>query len=526
MKTSLAVSFVAITILGLLLSPSMASYSALDSQDITIQNNDLPYSLEHLTENQLKECENFFEDYTTLEENVFNQRYLYHKLIGNCVMLFDDPVWETEGDDRYEKLSDRLSILVTMKEAERIQEKSQTMFLEIESITELQIDGTYLVKFDGCSGHKYLSLDDIVITSDTETVMAAPPGAEGRVISPGTCGTAEIQIRADDPDSISVVIPVMAMEKVMAMGGFTLMSPRQQMAAGVEADDVECREGLVLMIRASNGSAVCVKSTTSMKLSVAGWGAVVIDDEEDIMEEDIMEEDIMEEDIMEEAMMENDTNTIVVELEEDLSMGEKDENQTETSEEILEEEPFSIGGIDLSMAAPVEGDVDAPLTIIEFGDYQCPNCKAWFQQEKSTITNNYILTGMAKLYFVDITWLGDDSVTAAQAAYCADDQDKFIDYHSTLYNNQADVEDGWASSDALKQFAVDLALDSEMFDECLDSGKYVDRVSYNTEIGTSNGVTGTPHFFIVTPEGDVKEISGPQPAVVFDATILSLGYGP
>ncbi len=112
-----------------------ASYSQVESQGISVQNNDLPYSLEPLTEDQLKECENFYEDYTTLDENVFNQRYLYHKTVGNCVMLFEDPIWETEGDDRYEKLSDRLATLVTLKEAERIQDKSQVMFLEITSIT-------------------------------------------------------------------------------------------------------------------------------------------------------------------------------------------------------------------------------------------------------------------------------------------------------------------------------------------------------------------------------------------------------
>ena len=312
-----------------------------------------------------------------------------------------------------------------------------------------------------------------------------------------------------------------------------IMSPRQQMAAGVEADDVECREGLVLMIRSTNGAAACVKSATSMKLSDAGWGAIEVDDEEDMMEEtmeedmmeETMEEDMMEEtmeeDMMEEEMMGNVT-TLKIELEEGLSMGEQDEMPIETPEEEL----FTIGGIDLSMAAPVDGDTEAPLTIIEFGDYQCPNCKQWFQEERSTITNNYILTGMAKLYFIDFAFLGDDSVSAAQASYCADDQGKFNEYHSTLYNNQAGIEDGWASPDALKQFAMDLGLDSEMFDECLDSGKYADRVSYNTAVGTSTGFSGTPHFLIVAPDGESREISGPQPAVVFDMHINSLGYGP
>ncbi len=251
-----------------------ASYSALDSQGITIQNNDLPYSLESLTENQLEECENFYEDYTTLGESVFNQRYLYHKFVGNCVMLYNDPVWETEGDDRYEKLSDKLSTLVTMREAERIQEKSQAMFIDIISITELQIEGTYLVKFEGCSGSKYINTGDIVIASDAETLKATPPGAEGRVISPGQCGSAEIQIRADDPDSISVVVPSMAIEKVMAMGGFTVMSPIAQMEHGTDVNAVVCKEGLELMKKTSDGTAACVKSTSVDKLVERGWGTL------------------------------------------------------------------------------------------------------------------------------------------------------------------------------------------------------------------------------------------------------------
>jgi protein-disulfide isomerase len=191
-------------------------------------------------------------------------------------------------------------------------------------------------------------------------------------------------------------------------------------------------------------------------------------------------------------------------------------------EETMEEESFTIGGIDLSMAAPVEGDEDAPITIIEFGDYQCPKCKDWFQNEKSKITSNYITKGIAKLYFLDSAWLGDDSIAAAQAAYCADDQGKFIEYHSTLYTNQAGIQDGWANMDALKQFATDLELDAEMFNECLDSGIYADRVSHNTEVGASLGVVGTPYFFIVGPEGDIKKIAGPQPSIVFDAAINSL----
>ena len=310
-----------------------------------------------------------------------------------------------------------------------------------------------------------------------------------------------------------VVLGLFLSPSISSVNAQEIMSPLQQMASGVAANDVVCKSGLVLMIRSTNGAATCVKSSTSMKLSDAGWGTIIIDDEED---ETIADETIGNM-TMENETMVNATNKQIVELSEELSMGEEEGLPNGTMEE-----SFTIGGIDLSMAAPVEGNKDAPITIIEFGDYQCPKCKDWFQNEKSKITSNYITKGIAKLYFLDSAWLGDDSIAAAQATYCADDQGKFIEYHSTLYNNQAGIQDGWANMDALKQFATDLKLDSEMFNECLDSGKYANRVSHNTEVGASLGVVGTPYFFIVGSEGDIKKITGPQPSIVFDAAINSL----
>lgn len=305
-----------------------------------------------------------------------------------------------------------------------------------------------------------------------------------------------------------IVLGLFLSPSMLSVNAQDIMSPRQQMASGVTADDVVCKSGLVLMIRSTNGAATCVKSSTSMKLSDAGWGSIIIDDEDETMENETIEDETME----------NATNEKIIQLSEGLSMGDKEGMPEET----MEEESFTIGGIDLSMAAPVEGDKDAPITIIEFGDYQCLKCKGWFQNEKPKITSNYITKGIAKLYFLDSAWLGDDSIAAAQATYCADDQGKFIEYHSTLYNNQAGIQDGWANMDALKQFAKDLELDAEMFNECLDSGIYADRVSHNTEVGASLGVVGTPYFFIVGPEGDIKKIPGPLPLPVLDAAINSL----
>lgn len=181
-----------------------------------------------------------------------------------------------------------------------------------------------------------------------------------------------------------------------------------------------------------------------------------------------------------------------------------------------------VGDVDVTMSPPIEGSSDAPITIIEFGDYQCPKCDQWFQNEKPTIKSGYIDTNKANLYFVDFPFLGDDSDAAANASYCADDQGKFWEYHATLYNNQGGINEGWANTDALKQFAADLGLDTAKFNECLDSNKHADRISYNKNVGIEHGVEGTPVFIIVGSDGTTERIDGPQSSSVFADVIDSM----
>jgi predicted secreted protein with PEFG-CTERM motif len=180
---------------------------------------------------------------------------------------------------------------------------------------------------------------------------------------------------------------------------------------------------------------------------------------------------------------------------------------------------MSSGTIDLSMASPVEGSSSAPITIVEFGDYQCPECDAWFKNQDPTIKANYIDTNKAKLYFLDFPWAGQDSISAAEASYCAGDQGEYWDYHNYLYQQQAGIESGWASPSNLKSYAATLGLDITKFNSCLDSGTYADRVSHNKDVGTSKGVSGTPTFFIVGQTGTMQEIVGAQPASVFATAI-------
>jgi len=173
------------------------------------------------------------------------------------------------------------------------------------------------------------------------------------------------------------------------------------------------------------------------------------------------------------------------------------------------------GTISTAMGSPILGDPSAPITIVEFGDYQCHQCYNWFHNTKPAIVEDYIETGKANLVFVDLAFLGRDSPIAAQASYCAEDQEMYWEYHDTLYNFQdSKIDGGWANSERLKAFASSLELDMDLFNSCLDSEKYSKRVQYNNQQARDNGVRGTPGFFIVGPDGQ-EQLGGAQPFSVF-----------
>ena len=182
----------------------------------------------------------------------------------------------------------------------------------------------------------------------------------------------------------------------------------------------------------------------------------------------------------------------------------------------------SHGTISTTMASPLLGDPSAPITIVEFGDYQCHQCYNWFHNTKPAITKEYIETGKANLVFVDLAFLGRDSTTAAQASYCAEDQGMYWEFHNMLYNSQeSKIDNGWANSERLKAFAFSLGLDMELFDSCLDSGKYSKRVQFNVQQARDHGVRGTPGFFIVGPDGQ-EQLGGAQPFSVFKQVMDSM----
>ena len=181
------------------------------------------------------------------------------------------------------------------------------------------------------------------------------------------------------------------------------------------------------------------------------------------------------------------------------------------------------GSISTALGSPILGDPLAPITIVEFGDYQCHQCYNWFHDTKPMIMRDYIETGKANLVFVDFAFLGKDSPKAAQATYCADDQNMYWEYHNSLYTLQeSKIDNGWASSERLKAFAFNLNLDMNLFDECLDSEKYSKRVQYNSQQARDNGVRGTPGFFIVDSDYNQIQIGGAQPFSVFQKILDSM----
>ena len=138
---------------------------------------------------------------------------------------------------------------------------------------------------------------------------------------------------------------------------------------------------------------------------------------------------------------------------------------------------MSTVSVDLTNGSPVLGSPDAPITIIEFGDYQCEMCYHWFHTTRDDVINTYVDSGKANLVFLDLPFLGRDSHPAAQATYCADDQGKYWEYHTTLYTFQEGVDDGWASKDRLVAFAFNLEMDMDEFNDCIDTAKHASRVN-------------------------------------------------
>lgn len=156
---------------------------------------------------------------------------------------------------------------------------------------------------------------------------------------------------------------------------------------------------------------------------------------------------------------------------------------------------------DLADDDPVLGNPEAPVTIVEFSDFQCPFCRRFYLSTLPEIKEKYVKTGKVKFIYRDfpLTSIHDMAKTYAEAGECADDQGKFWAIHDKIFNEQdkqgvGTVTDYTAAD--VKRWARELGLDGAKFDQCLDSGKYAAEVEKDFSDGEKAGVQGTPATFV------------------------------
>ena len=171
--------------------------------------------------------------------------------------------------------------------------------------------------------------------------------------------------------------------------------------------------------------------------------------------------------------------------------------------------------------SPILGNSDAPITVLEWGDYQCTYCYKFHQNTLDTINDEFIKTGKVKLVFKDFPLNGPDSLLAAEASYCAEDQGKYWEFHDEVYKNWAGERTGWITRESLDGFAMTVNLDLEKFNTCLDEGKYQDKVNFIHDFGKELGIDATPSFLVFNDEKIIK-IRGNQPLEVFLKTFDEL----
>jgi protein-disulfide isomerase len=168
---------------------------------------------------------------------------------------------------------------------------------------------------------------------------------------------------------------------------------------------------------------------------------------------------------------------------------------------------------------PVLGEASARVTIIEFGDYQCPLCRLFWKETLPRIRKEYIDTGKVKLVFRDFPLPGHSmAVPAAMGSECAEDQGRFWDYHDKVYREQdRRAREGEVAEfrvNDLKRWAADIKLDAAAFNECLDSARYKQEVAADYAAASGVGLTGTPIFFV-----NGRALFGAHPFATFQKVI-------
>lgn len=156
------------------------------------------------------------------------------------------------------------------------------------------------------------------------------------------------------------------------------------------------------------------------------------------------------------------------------------------------------------------GDENAPVTVVEFGDYQCPGCGSFATNVKPQLELELLNSGRAKFVFYDfpLVQIHPHAFLAARAARCAGEQgvDQYWDYHDLLFRMQARWSGEANAAGAFQDYAASVGLDEGAFRSCLQSDRFADVVTANMHLGQQLGVAGTPTV-LVNAGGQVRRVN-------------------
>ena len=181
----------------------------------------------------------------------------------------------------------------------------------------------------------------------------------------------------------------------------------------------------------------------------------------------------------------------------------------------------------LLKSIPQRGNVlgrrDAPVTIVEYADYQCPYCARWALDTFPAIVDRYVRPGKAKIVFRGIAILGEDSETALQTAVAAARQNRLWHVTELLFHNQGAENTGWVTDSVLKDIGASVrGLDAEAMMDGRTSAEVAAVIGNAQAAAQAAGVTGTPHFEIGRTGGPMTQLQGAQPFEDFRSVIEGL----
>lgn len=177
------------------------------------------------------------------------------------------------------------------------------------------------------------------------------------------------------------------------------------------------------------------------------------------------------------------------------------------------------------------GDPNAPITVTEYSDFQCPYCRLFFENTEALLMEKYVDTGTVYFIYKSVGgFIGAESKGAAEAAYCAGDQGKFWEMHDIIFANQTGENVGAYTDRRLSAFADELGLDRAQYDDCMSSGKYGDLTNQDASEAQAAGIQATPSFvitYLVNGETKSRLIQGAETIDKFsqeiDAALAEMG---